>query len=483
MIVLTDTTGCDDAPEQGAAVASDPIRTSPTPPRVDPVTVDAIRSLRRPLRWSAATAAFQIEGARTAGGRGRSIWDDFVDTPGNVLDGSSAQPGPDSWHRWADDVELLRSLAVDRYRFSVSWVRVQPKGRGAAHQHALDTYRALVDALLEIGIEPSLTLYHWDLPAELEAAGGWLNRDTAFRFADYARHVVDALGDRVHHWYTINEPVSTTLQGYAIGELAPARRLLFGALPTVHHQLLAHGLAQQVVRSAGAGEVGIVNNHTTVIPASENDADLEAAGLYDLLHNRLFADPLLTGAYPPEAALLDPAQPVMDGDLDIIGAPSDFYGVNYYNPTRVGAPPSDGPIPFQILPIETAPTTGFGWPVVPEALTELLVDLGRRYGQALPPLIVAENGASYPEPDRVDGPIFDIERISYLDSHVRAVVDAVRAGADVREYTVWSLLDNFEWAHGFSQRFGLVHVDQRTSRRTPKTSYLWYRELIERVRA
>lgn len=464
-------------------MASDPFRASTSPPPVSRATVDAIRALRTTLRWSVATAAFQVEGSRTTHGRGRSIWDDFVDTPGRVVDGSSAQPGPDSWHRWPDDVDLLRTLGVDRYRFSVSWVRVQPTGRGRADQRALDTYRRLADALTEAGVEPFVTLYHWDLPSGLESHGGWVNRDTAFRFADFAEHVVEALGDRVRHWYTINEPVSTTLQGYAIGELAPGRELLFGALPTVHHQLLAHGLAQQVVRAAGAGEVGIVNNHTTVIPASSRPEDHEAAELYDLLHNGLFAHPVLAGSYPPEADGLVPPQPVVDGDLDVIGARSDFYGVNYYNPTRVGAPAMDSPIPFSILPIDTAPVTGFGWPVVPSALTELLVNLRERYGESLPPLIVAENGASYPEPDRVDGAIADTERIAYLDAHIRAVAAAVHAGVDVREYTVWSLLDNFEWADGFTQRFGLVHVDQVTSRRTPKASFGWYRDLIERVRA
>ena len=467
----------DDALDEGDAVASDPLTLDPSPSR------RRLTLLRPPFRWSAATAAFQIEGARSADGRGRSIWDDFVDTPGAVKDGSTAEPGPDSWHRSAEDVALLHGLGVDRYRFSVSWTRVQPDGRGDANETALDTYSRLVDELLDAGITPFPTLYHWDLPSELEEGGGWLQRDTAFRFADYAALVVDALGDRVRHWYTINEPVSTTLQGYAIGELAPARQLLFDSLPTVHHQLLAHGLAQQVVRDADAGEVGIVNNHTHVSAATDSADDRDAAAVYDVLHNHLFADPVLLGEYPELDALGIPGQPVIDGDLALISAPSDFYGVNFYNPTVVGAAPAEAPVPFALHPFPDAAVTGFGWPIVPGALTEVLLGLHSRYAAALPPLIVGENGASFPEPSRSAGRIEDSGRIAYLAAHVEAIADAIEGGADVREYTVWSLLDNFEWAEGFSQRFGLVHVDHETSQRTPKASYDWYRALIEEARA
>lgn len=435
------------------------------------------------FRWSAATAAFQIEGARTAGGRGRSIWDDFVDVPGAVTDGSTAEPGPDSWNRWPEDVALLAALGVDRYRFSTSWSRVQPGGTGPGDRAALDGYSRLVDGLLAEGITPFVTLYHWDLPSELESRGGWLTRDTAYRFQDYAALVVAALGDRVAHWYTINEPVSTALQGYAIGELAPGRVLLFDALPSIHHQLLAHGLAQRAIRDAGAGEAGIVNNHTTVVPASDRPEDVAAAAVYDVLHNRLFADPVIDGAYPDAAAFGLPEMPVQDDDLALIGARSDFYGINFYNPTRVGAAPPGSPIPFDILPVEGVATTGFGWPIVPSALTTLLTDFSARYGAALPPIVIGENGASFPEPDAVDHVLDDRARIDYLTAHVAAVAAAMALGVDVREFTVWSLLDNFEWAHGFSQRFGIVHVDQRTSVRTPKASFAWYRDLIARSRA
>ena len=435
------------------------------------------------VRWSAATAAFQIEGARAADGRGRSIWDDFVETAGRILDGSTAEPGPDSYHRSDEDIALLRDLGVDRYRFSISWARVQPDGTGPASAPGLAYYDRLVDGLLEAGVTPFPTLYHWDLPVDLEAQGGWLARDTAERFAAYVDVVAASLGDRVKNWYTINEPVSTTLQGYAIGALAPGRQLLFDSLPTVHHQLLAHGRAVAALRARGAGSVGIVNNHTEVRPASESDADLTAAHVYDLIHNRLFADPVLTGEYPDLSAL-GVRMPIRDGDMDAIATASDFYGVNYYNPTTIAAAPEGSPVPFAQVATPGLEHTGFGelWPIAPEGLTAFLVDAGQRYGDALPPIIIGENGASFPEPDRVDGPLDDQRRIAYLAGHVAAVGDAIAQGVDVEEYTVWSLLDNFEWADGFTQRFGLVHVDHASSRRTPKASFGWYRDLIAGAR-
>ncbi|UXW87343.1 GH1 family beta-glucosidase [Microbacterium azadirachtae] len=450
----------------------------PVPPAHGAPPLD--RALLRRLGFSAATAAFQIEGARAEDGRSRSIWDEFVDTPGRVRDGSTADPGPDSYHRVAEDVALLAHLGVDQYRFSLSWVRVLPEGR--PNPQGLAYYDRLVDRLLDAGITPTPTLYHWDLPSRLEADGGWLNRATAERFAQYVEVVADALGDRVRHWYTINEPVSTTLQGYAIGELAPGRTLLFDALPTAHHQLLAHGYAVRILRGHGATRIGIVNNHTQVLPASRSEEDLQAAYLYDLVHNRMFADPVLLGRYPDLEPYVS-ALPVHDGDLALISAPCDVYGVNYYNPTTVAA--AAGPVPFEVVPTPGAPVTGFGplWPIVPEALTAFLVDAKERYGEALPPVVIAENGASFPEPDQVDGPLDDADRIDYLRGHIGAVLDALRAGVRVDAYTVWSLLDNFEWADGYTQRFGLVHVDMATGRRTPKASYAWFRALIEEARS
>ncbi len=436
------------------------------------------------FRWSAATAAFQIEGARTADGRGRSIWDDFVDVPGAVRDGSTAEPGPDSYHRCAEDVDLLRDLGVDRYRFSISWTRIQPGGTGRPNAAGLDYYRRLAEALHMAGITPFATLYHWDLPVELEATGGWMNRDTAFRFADYAALVADGLGDLIGHWYTLNEPVSTSLQGYAIGELAPRRQELFAALPTAHHQLLAHGLALRELRDRGATEVGIVNNHTLVLPAHDTEEAHTAAAIYDLLHNRIFADPVLTGGYPPLEQYGIPALPIEDGDLTLIATPGDFYGINFYNPTTIAAAPQESPIPFDIVPTPGAAHTGFGdqWPIRPDALRDMLVGFRDTYA-GMPPIVIGENGASFPEPEQTDAAIADVDRIGYLAGHIDAVGEAIAAGVDVREYTAWSLLDNFEWAEGFSQRFGLVHVDMDTGRRTPKQSFDWYRALITEARS
>jgi beta-glucosidase len=443
---------------------------------------DPLATVRpRRLRWSAATAAFQIEGARFEGGRGRSIWDDFVETPGAVRDGSIAEPGPDSYHRYLEDVELLARLGVDEYRFSVSWVRVQPTGTGGANSEGIAYYDRLVDALLAAGLTPFPTLYHWDLPSPLEAAGGWLARETAYRFADYAALVADALGDRVKDWYTINEPVSTSLQGYAIGELAPGRQLLFESLPTVHHQLLAHGLATRVLRERGATTIGIVNNHTDVRPASDSAEDQAAAYAYDILHNRIFAEPVLLGRYPDLEAVGFPPMPVEPGDLELISTPTDVYGINFYNPTTIAAAPEGSPVPFVNVPTPGAAHTGFGidWPIVPEALTDMLVDFHERYGESLPPIVIAENGASFPERDAVTGPIDDADRIAYIAGHIAAVERARGLGVRVDGYTVWSLLDNFEWADGFTQRFGLVHVNQATGDRTPKASFDWYRTHIE----
>lgn len=436
------------------------------------------------LRWSAATAAFQIEGARDEGGKGRSIWDDFVDTPGRVLDGSTADPGPDSYHRYPEDVALMRELGLDRYRFSISWVRVLPGGRGTPNTEGLDYYSRLVDSLLEAGITPFPTLYHWDLPVSLEASGGWLNRDTALRFADYAEIVAKHLGDRVQHWYTLNEPAMTTLQGYGEGSLAPGRAELFGALPTAHHQLLAHGLAMKTLRASGATSVGATNNHTLVRPLTDSPEDAMAAAAYDLIHNRLFAEPMLTGAYPDLEMFGLPPMPVHDGDLELISARPDFYGVNFYNPTTVCSASPGDPLPFEIVPTPGAATTGFGpgWAIVPETLTELLINMRDQYGSGLPAVIIAENGASFPEPDRA-GFVDDADRIDYLRGHIDAVAEAIAAGVDVEEYTVWSLLDNFEWADGYTQRFGLVHVDMQTGERTPKASFDWFRRVIEAARA
>ncbi|WP_139418162.1 GH1 family beta-glucosidase [Agromyces laixinhei] len=460
---------------------------APTTPDRSPETT----TFPRGFRWGAATAAFQIEGSTSEGGRGESIWDVFTRTPGLVIDGSNAELAADSYRRYRDDVALLSGLGADDYRFSISWPRVQPGGTGPANEAGLAYYDRLVDELLAAGIAPVPTLYHWDLPQELEAAGGWLNRDTAYRLADYAGLVVDRLGDRVQRWITLNEPAMTTLQGYALGSQAPGHTLMMGALPTAHHQLLAHGLAVAAIRERGDAEVGITNNHTLMVPASDAPADQFAAGAFDLIYNRIFADPVLRGAYPDLSGFGLEAMPGLEpGDLELIGAPIDFYGINFYNPTRV-AEPAEGSelaaagLPFEPVEFENVPTTGFGWPIMPETFTELLVSFARDYGDRLPPIVITENGASFPDEvvgGAVTGAVHDERRIGYLDAHIAAVRAAIEQGADVQGYYLWSLTDNFEWAEGYTQRFGLVHVDFETGERTPKDSYAWYRDRIASAR-
>ncbi|GLW24417.1 beta-glucosidase [Microbispora triticiradicis] len=417
--------------------------------------------------WGTATASYQIEGAVAEDGRGPSVWDTFSHTPHKVRDGHTGDVACDHYHRYAEDVALMAGLGVDAYRFSIAWPRVLPTGRGRVNQAGLDFYDRLVDALHEKGITPVPTLFHWDLPQALEDEGGWLDRDTSRYFADYAAVVADRLADRVSMWITLNEPFVHMVYGYALGMHAPGRTLMLGALPTAHHQLLGHGLATQALRAAGARHVLITNNCTPVWPASGSEQDLAAAEAYDILHNRLFNDPVLTGAYPDLSAY-GVELPVKTGDLETIAQPLDGLGVNYYMPTRISGP-GGGDLPFEFEPISGHPVTAFGWPVVPGGLRELLGSLTARYGDALPPVYVTENGCSY---DGLD----DQERIAYLDGHIRAMREA---DADVRGYFVWSLLDNFEWAEGYHQRFGLVHVDFETLRRTPKASYHWFADFLK----
>ncbi|MER7187273.1 GH1 family beta-glucosidase [Streptomyces hyaluromycini] len=424
--------------------------------------------------WGVSTSAHQIEGAADL--REPSVWDVFEAEPGRIKDGSTAAVACDHYHRHREDVALLAGLGVDAYRFSISWPRVRSEG-------GLDFYDRLVDELCAAGIRPVPTLFHWDLPVALQEKGGWLNRDTAGHFAEYVSTVADRLGDRVKKWITLNEPAEQTLFGYALGAHAPGKQLMFDALPVAHHQLLAHGLAVRALRAAGAADIGIANSHGPTWPASEEPADLEAAAFYDLLLNRLFAEPLLLGEYPDGMGDLMPGD--VAADLKVISEPLDWYGINYYAPTKVGAPQGTeiefggltlpAELPFSVQDIEGVPVTDFGWPVVPEGLTELLTGFRDRYGDRLPPVVITENGCSYQGVD-------DQDRIAYLDGHVRALHRAVEAGVDVRGYFVWSLLDNFEWAEGYERRFGLVHVDYATQVRTPKSSYAWYRDVLRAQR-
>jgi beta-glucosidase len=443
------------------------------------------------FRWGSGTAAYQIEGAVADGGRGESIWDRFVRTPGAVTGGDTGEVACDHYHRYAGDVRLMADLGLTAYRFSVAWPRVQPDGSGPANQTGLDFYRRLVDALLERGIEPWLTLYHWDLPQALEEAGGWPVRDTAARFADYAGLVHDALGDRVRHWTTVNEPWCAAFLGYGSGGHAPGRRDGAAAVRAAHHLLLGHGLAAGTLEAAGC-ETGIALNLYAVSPAGAGEADLDAARRIDGLANRLLLDPVLLGSYP-EDVLADLAgvsdfRHVRDGDLATIAAPTTFLGINYYSRYVVaggGAPagnagsgPSAWPGSEQIRFLTRGvPVTASGWEIDAPGLVETLVRVNQEYPAK--PLYVTENGAAF---DDLPGPggVQDRDRVAFLEAHLLACHEAIASGVPLRGYFVWSLLDNFEWAEGFSKRFGLVRVDFPTQRRTPKASAGWYARVIRR---
>lgn len=464
----------------------------------DSVSVQSLASRLRPgFTLGVATASFQIEGALTADGRGPSGWDAFAEKPGAILDGHSPAVACDHYNRSAEDVALMRDLGVDSYRFSLSWPRIQPDGTGPFNSQGLDFYDRLIDQLLDAGISPMVTLYHWDTPLPLEHQGGWMSRNTAERFAEYSAVAAERYGDRVAQWVTLNEPVSVTLNGYALGVHAPGRDLLFNALPSIHHQLLGHGLAVQALRAAGVkGGVGVTNLHSPVRPSTSKPGDRLVAKVFDTLMNRIYADPVLLGKYPRLPLVARPwlrsMGKISDADLRTIHQPLDFYGLNYYYPVKVALGRGAVSLPATAAAVARMPfhevgypeygTTGFGWPVAPEHLGVLLRELKDRYGAALPPVFVTESGASFPEPDHVSGPIDDADRISYLSSHLAHALDATAPGGIAEDvellgYYVWTLLDNFEWAAGYSQRFGLVHVDFDTLERTPKESFYWLQAL------
>lgn len=411
-----------------------------------------------------------------ADGRGRSVWDTFCDTPGRIADGSSGEVACDHYHRYPEDIALLADLGVDAYRFSIAWPRIQPDGTGPANREGLGFYDRVIDALCAAGVDPVCTLYHWDTPQAVEDAGGWLARDTALRFAEYAAIVGEHFADRVRMWIPLNEPVVETLYGYAIGEYAPGHTLLFDAIPAAHHQNLAHGLAVGALRAAGADRVGTANNHSPIWPRSNSDADTAAGESLGALVNWLFADPVLLGTYP------EPMLPHLpDGyadDLPTIAAPLDFYGVNYYEPQAVAAPSPGNPLPFDLVPVEGYPVTTNDSPIVPDGLHEFLLSLRDRMGDALPPVYITENGCSGDDTVDDEGVVADAHRVEYLSRHLAALSRAVQDGVDVRGYFVWSLLDNFEWSKGYRPRFGLVHVDYSAQTRTPKDSYRWYQRMI-----
>lgn len=434
------------------------------------------------FRFGVSTSAYQVEGAADEDGRGPSIWDGFVAEPGRVVDGTDATTTADHYRRVDEDVALLHDLGVDGYRFSIAWPRVVPDGRGAVNQRGLDHYDRLVDRLLAAGVQPMVTLYHWDLPQALEDDGGWLNRATVDRFADYAAVVGERLADRVEHWVPVNEPSVVTTFGYGTGEHAPGRALMLDATVVAHHLLLAHGRAAIALRAAGATSIGCANNHAPVWPASDDDADVGASKLFDAFWNGMYLEPMLLGRYPFDLEpLLDGF--VHDGDLATIRQPLDFYGVNYYTPIRIGVAPADAPIPFEFREVVGYPQTDLGWSVVPDALREWLIMFRARLRAAVPPLYVTASGCAYDVAPDAAGVVDDQARIDYHAAHLKAVGEAVRMGVDVRGYYAWSLLDDFAWTLGLQAQFGLVHVDRATQERTRKRSFDWYADLIAATRA
>ncbi|GAB3182197.1 beta-glucosidase [Micromonospora palomenae] len=453
---------------------------------------DPIDTLPPAFRWGVATSSYQIEGAVAEDGRTPSIWDTFCRVPGAVANGDHGDVACDHYHRMPQDVALIADLGLDTYRFSVAWPRVQPGGRGPANPAGLAFYDRLVDELLGRGIDPWVTLYHWDLPQELEDAGGWPNRDTAHRFADYAELVFAALGDRVKTWTTLNEPWCSAMLGYAYGLHAPGRRDLGAGIAAAHHLLLGHGLATQRLRAAAGSpiELGITLNMATADPATDSPADRDAARAADGLGHRIYLDPLFHGRYPEDVVADLAAEgvriPVEDGDLAVISSPIDVLGVNYYfgqahsGVDEQGREREDDGRPVRRVVRRELPRTAMDWEIVPDSFTELLVRLHRDYPGV--PMVITENGAAFDDKPDADGFVADDDRVAYLTEHLRAVARARQAGADVRGYFAWSLLDNFEWAYGYDKRFGIVRVDYDTQRRTPKRSAQWYRDTVRRVR-
>ncbi|MFE5026240.1 GH1 family beta-glucosidase [Streptomyces sp. NPDC056656] len=445
--------------------------------------------------WGAATSAYQIEGAVREDGRTPSIWDTFSHTPGAVADGGNGDIAVDHYHRYRDDVALMAELGLTSYRFSVSWSRVQPTGRGPAAQRGLDFYRRLVDELLTHGIKPVLTLYHWDLPQELEDAGGWPERDTAYRFAEYAALVGEALGNQVEQWITLNEPWCSAFLGYASGVHAPGRTDAAASLRAAHHLNLGHGLATSALRGVlpSLNDIAVSLNSVCVRPVTDSPEDQRAVQRIDDLANGIFHGPMLHGAYPEhlfaDTSRITDWSFVGDGDLAAIHQRLDWLGLNYYTPTLVSAAhdpasascmeglgtsehspwPGADDIAFRQPPGER---TSMNWTVDPSGLYDLLL----RYSHEVPylPLYVTENGAAYNDKPEADGRVHDPERIAYLHGHLSAVRRAIHDGADIRGYFLWSLMDNFEWAYGYEKRFGSVYVDYTTLARTPKSSARWY---------
>lgn len=431
--------------------------------------------------WGAATAAYQVEGGVDEKGRGPSIWDTFCLSEGSIFQGHTGDDACDHYHRYAEDVDLMRDIGLQAYRFSIAWSRVLPEGRGKVCQEGLDFYDRLVDTLLAAGIQPFATLYHWDLPQALQDTGGWANRDTVGDFCEYADVVSRCLGDRVKNWITHNEPWVVAFLGYATGIHAPGLKDIATALQVSHHLLLSHGESVPILRGNASGmRVGIALNLSPIIPASGAKADVAAAHRHDGYMNRWFLDPLYKGAYPEDmlAYYGDSAPSVQLGDMSRIAVPMDFLGVNYYTSNVVQDDPKDRIVGTrQVIP-GGAEVTEMGWEVYPQGLYALLVRLHAEYRP--PAVYITENGAACPDEVAPDGRVVDPRRIAYLDQHLRYAHRAIEDGVPLKGYFAWSLMDNFEWAHGYSKRFGLAYVLYETQQRIIKESGHWYHQVIER---
>ena len=423
--------------------------------------------------WGSATSAYQIEGAWNEDGRGESIWDRFSHTPGKVTDGDTGDIACDHYHHYEDDIALMRKLGLKAYRFSISWPRVLPLGKGRINAQGLDFYDRLVDRLCAANIEPFLTLYHWDLPQALQEEGGWDNRDVAYAFADYAALMVKRLGDRVKYWATFNEPNVITHLGYVTGEHAPGLKDQRMAYQVAHHLMVAHGLGVQAIRAVNPGiDAGIVLNHSMVDPVSDRIEDVSAADKHWDANEALFLDLLFKGHYPPVLyeTVGSNMPKIQNGDMALISQKLDFVGINYYSRGVVG---ENG----RLDKVEGSEYTDMDWEICAPALHRLLVKINAEYD--LPPIYIAENGAAFKDEISQDGKVHDPRRIDFLKNHFIQVRLAMLKGVDVRGYMVWSLMDNFEWGYGFSKRFGLIHVDYETRKRLIKDSGEWYAEVIK----
>ncbi|MGW6536225.1 GH1 family beta-glucosidase [Streptomyces sp. NPDC055051] len=428
--------------------------------------------------WGTATSAYQIEGAVAEDGRAPSIWDTFSRVPGAIDNGDNGDTACDHYHRWPEDIALMKELGVDTYRMSIAWPRVLPGGDGPVNAAGLDFYDRLVDGLLDAGITPSVTLYHWDLPQALQDRGGWTSRETAEHLAAYASVVAGRLGDRVTNWATLNEPLCSAWIGHLEGRMAPGLTDLTAAVRASYHLLLGHGLATAAVRAAAPGaRIGLVTNHSTVEPASSSPEDLAAARRMDGHSNRWWLDPVYGRGFPTDMRELYGVDlPEKPGDLETIAAPLDWHGLNYYFPVTVADDP-EGPVPYaREVRLPDVPRTGMDWQIEAAGLESLLLRLTEEYG--VRELYVTENGSAFPDSVAADGSVHDPDRTRYLEQHLAACASAVRKGAPLAGYYAWSLLDNFEWAYGYDKRFGLVHVDYATQKRTVKTTGRRYAELI-----